>query len=42
MSSKAVKLLFDNAKKISKQSEELQLGIANTIVIAVGPKTKLH
>ena len=40
MSSKAVKLLFDSAKKISKQ-QELQLGIANTIVIAVGPKTKI-
>ncbi len=40
MSSKAVKLLFDSAKKISKQ-QELQLGVANTIVIAVGPKTKL-
>jgi len=39
MSSKAVKLLLDSAKKISKQ-QELQLGIANTIVIAVGPKTK--
>ncbi len=39
MSSKAVKLLFDNAKKISKHNE-LQLGVANTIVIAVGPKTK--
>jgi len=39
MSSKAVKLLFDSAKKISKQ-QELQLGVANTIVIAVGPKTK--
>jgi uroporphyrinogen-III synthase len=39
MSSKAVKLLFDTAKKISKY-EKLQLAIANTIVIAVGPKTK--
>ena len=39
MSSKAVKLLLDSAKKISKQ-QELQFGIANTIVIAVGPKTK--
>ncbi len=39
MSSKAVKLLFDSAKKISKHNE-LQLGVANTIVIAVGPKTK--
>ena len=40
MSSKAVKLLIDSAKKISKL-HELQLGIANTIVIAVGPKTKI-
>ena len=39
MSSKAVKLLFDTAKKISKY-EKLQLAIANTTVIAVGPKTK--
>ncbi|KAF6242483.1 uroporphyrinogen-III synthase [Nitrosopumilus sp. b1] len=39
MSSKAVTLLFDTAKKISKL-EKLQLAIANTIVIAVGPKTK--
>ncbi len=39
MSSKAVKLLFDSAKKISKY-EQLQLAVANTIVIAVGPKTK--
>jgi uroporphyrinogen-III synthase len=39
MSSKAVKLLFDSAKKISMY-EKLQLAIANTIVIAVGPKTK--
>ena len=39
MSSKAVKLLIDSSKKISK-FEELQLAIANTIVIAVGPKTK--
>jgi len=39
MSSKAVTLLFDTAKKISK-FETLQLAIANTIVIAVGPKTK--
>ena len=40
MSSKAVKLLFDTAKKTSDY-EKLQLAIANTIVIAVGPKTKL-
>ena len=39
MSSKAVKLLFDSAKKISMY-EKLQLAIANTTVIAVGPKTK--
>ncbi len=39
MSSKAVKLLFDTAKKNSK-FENLQLAVANTIVIAVGPKTK--
>ncbi len=39
MSSKAVKLLFDTAKKIAKY-EKLQLAVANTIVIAVGPKTK--
>jgi uroporphyrinogen-III synthase len=40
MSSKAVKLLFDVARKNSKQ-HELKLTIANTTVIAVGPKTKL-
>ena len=40
MSSKAVSLLFDTAKKIGK-FEELQLAVANTIVIAVGPKTKI-
>tara|TARA_B100001123_G_C15220933_1_gene991206 strand:- start:104 stop:904 length:801 start_codon:yes stop_codon:yes gene_type:complete len=39
MSSKAVTLLIDSAKNISK-FEKLQLAIANTIVIAVGPKTK--
>lgn len=39
MSSKAVKLLFDTARKIAK-FEELRLAVANTIVIAVGPKTK--
>ncbi len=39
MSSKAVKLLFDTAKKNS-QYEKLQLAVTNTIVIAVGPKTK--
>ncbi len=40
MSSKAVTLLFDTAKKVS-QYEKLQLAVANTIVIAVGPKTKI-
>ena len=39
MSSKAVTLLIDSAKSISK-FEALQLAIANTTVIAVGPKTK--
>jgi uroporphyrinogen-III synthase len=39
MSSKAVTLLFDTAKNVSK-FEELQLAVANTIVIAVGPKTR--
>ena len=39
MSSKAVTLLFGTAKKISK-FEKLQLAVANTIVMAVGPKTK--
>jgi len=39
MSSKAASLLFETAKKIGK-FEELQLAIANTIVLAVGPKTK--
>lgn len=39
MSSKAVKLLFDTAKKVSKYGQ-LQLAVANTSVIAVGPKTK--
>lgn len=40
MSSKAVTLLFDTAKKVSKL-EKLQLAVANTIVMAVGPKTKI-
>jgi uroporphyrinogen-III synthase len=40
MSSKAVILLFDTAKKVSK-FEKLQLAVANTIVVAVGPKTKI-
>tara|TARA_B100001013_G_scaffold335408_1_gene253837 strand:- start:220 stop:1020 length:801 start_codon:yes stop_codon:yes gene_type:complete len=39
MSSKAVTLLIEIAKKISK-FQDLQIAIANTIVIAVGPKTK--
>ena len=40
MSSKAVNLLFDTAKQNSKL-DDLKLAIANTIVIAVGPKTKI-
>src|SRR5437879_12090665 len=39
MSSKAVKLLFDTARKISKY-EKLELAVANTTEIAVGPKTR--
>ena len=38
MSSKAVKLLFDTAKQSSKL-EKLQLAVANTTVMSVGPKT---
>ena len=38
MSSKAVKLLFDTAKNVGKL-EKLQLAVANTIVMSVGPKT---
>ena len=38
LSSKAVKLLFDTAKNI-KKFEQLQLTVANTIVMSVGPKT---
>lgn len=38
MSSKAVKLLFDTARESSKLAE-LQLAVANTFVVAVGPKT---
>jgi len=38
MSSKAVKLLFDTAKQVG-QLEKLQLAVANTIVMSVGPKT---
>ena len=40
MSSKAVKLLFDTAKQSGKL-EKLQLAVANTIVMSVGPKTSL-
>ncbi|TLX76245.1 MAG: uroporphyrinogen-III synthase, partial [Thaumarchaeota archaeon] len=39
MSSKAVKLLFDTSRKVSKY-DKLQLAVANTSVMAVGPKTK--
>jgi len=39
MSSKAVRLLFDVARGASKH-KDLQIAIANTIVVAVGPKTK--
>ncbi|MGQ0605342.1 MAG: uroporphyrinogen-III synthase [Candidatus Nitrosotenuis sp.] len=39
MSSKAVKLLFDVARNGEKY-QKLQLAIANTIVMAVGPKTR--
>ena len=40
MSSKAVKLLFDTAKQVGKL-ENLQLAVANTIVMSVGPKTTI-
>ena len=40
MSSKAVKLLFDTARNIGKL-EALQLSVANTIVMSVGPKTTM-
>jgi len=40
MSSKAVKLLFDTAKQAGK-FESLQLAVANTIVMSVGPKTTI-
>jgi len=40
MSSKAVKLLFDTAKQSGKL-EKLQLAVANTIVMSVGPKTSI-
>lgn len=38
LSSKAVKILFDTAKNIGK-FEILQLTVANTVVMSVGPKT---
>ena len=38
MSSKAVKLLFDTARNVGK-FEQLQLAVANTMVMSVGPKT---
>ena len=38
LSSKAVKILFDTAKNTGK-FEQLQLIVANTIVMSVGPKT---
>ena len=40
MSSKAVKLLFDTAKQSGK-FESLQLAVANTTVMSVGPKTTI-
>jgi uroporphyrinogen-III synthase len=40
MSSKAVKLLFDIAKNVGKL-EKLQLAVANTTVMSVGPKTTI-
>lgn len=40
MSSKAVKLLFDTAKNAGKL-EKLQLSVANTMVMSVGPKTTI-
>ena len=40
MSSKAVKLLFDTAKNAGKL-EKLQLAVANTTVMSVGPKTTI-
>ena len=38
LSSKAVKILFDTAKDVGK-FEKLQLAVANTMVMSVGPKT---
>lgn len=40
LSSKAVKILFDTAKNIGN-FEKLQLAVANTIVMSVGPKTSI-
>lgn len=40
MSSKAVKLLFDTARQVGKLSK-LQLAVANTMVMSVGPKTTI-
>ena len=40
MSSKAVKLLFDTARQVGKL-EQLQLAVANTMVMSVGPKTTI-
>ena len=40
MSSKAVKLLFDTAKQVGKL-KKLQLAVANTMVMSVGPKTTI-
>lgn len=39
MSSKAVRLLFDTAKK-SSRFDDLRLAVANTTVVSVGPKTR--
>ena len=39
MSSKAVRLLFDTAKNVSR-FDELRFAVANTAVVAVGPKTR--
>lgn len=40
MSSKAVKLLFDTAKR-TKKIDDLKLAVANTTVVSVGPKTTI-
>jgi uroporphyrinogen-III synthase len=40
MSSKAVKLLFDTARQVGKL-DTLQLAVANTMVMSVGPKTTI-